>query len=105
MQSIIEKNSTKPDSRRELKVQEMGQFQNPLAETKSWDKSLEAQIFNRWEAEGIGKFDVNSSKPLFVMDTPPPYPSGRPWHVGGASHYSQIDMIARSARMRAAVAI
>ncbi len=47
-----------------------------------------------------GKFDINSSKPLFVMDTPPPYPSGRPWHIGGASHYAQIDMIARSARMR-----
>jgi valyl-tRNA synthetase len=76
-------------------------FQNPLAEAKSWDKSLEAGIFQRWEMEGhLGKFDVNSSKPIFAMDTPPPYPSGRPWHVGGASHYSQIDMIARSARMR-----
>ncbi|MFI5422178.1 MAG: class I tRNA ligase family protein, partial [Nitrososphaerales archaeon] len=73
---------------------------NPLADSKSWDKSLEPIIFAQWEAQGIGKFTVNSTKPLFVMDTPPPYPSGRPWHVGGASHYSQIDMIARSARMR-----
>ena len=73
---------------------------NPLADSKSWDKSLEPIIFAQWEAQGIGKFNVNSTKPLFVMDTPPPYPSGRPWHVGGASHYSQIDMIARSARMR-----
>jgi valyl-tRNA synthetase len=61
---------------------------------------LEDQIFKKWEEEGIGSFDLNSSKPLFVIDTPPPYPSGRPWHVGGASHYAQIDMIARSARMR-----
>ncbi len=76
-------------------------FQNPLAGAKSWDKSLEAEIFHRWESDGLlGKFEVNSSKPIFVMDTPPPYPSGRPWHVGGASHYSQLDMIARSARMR-----
>jgi valyl-tRNA synthetase len=76
-------------------------FQNPLAEVKSWDKSLEHEIFVKWEKEGfLGKFDVDSSKPLFVMDTPPPYPSGRPWHVGGASHYAQIDMISRSARMR-----
>ncbi len=67
---------------------------------KSWDKSLEAEIFRGWEKDGIGRFDINSSKPLFVMDTPPPYPSGRPWHVGGASHYAEIDMIARSARMR-----
>jgi valyl-tRNA synthetase len=73
---------------------------NPLGEIKSWDKSLEAAIFQKWESDGIGRFDVNSTKPLFVIDTPPPYPSGRPWHVGGASHYSEIDMIARSARMR-----
>ena len=73
---------------------------NPLADLKSWDKSIEAQIFQKWEKEGIGRFDVDSSKHLFVIDTPPPYPSGRPWHVGGASHYSEIDMIARSARMR-----
>lgn len=77
------------------------EFQNPLSEVKSWDKSLEPEIFGRWQSEGLlGKFDVDSSKPLFVMDTPPPYPSGRPWHVGGASHYAQIDMIGRSARMR-----
>lgn len=77
------------------------EFQNPLADVKSWDKSLESEIFSKWEADGLlGRFDVDSSKPIFVIDTPPPYPSGRPWHVGGASHYSQIDMIARSARMR-----
>lgn len=73
---------------------------NPMGEMKSWDKSLEAPIFQKWEKDGIGRFDANSSKPLFVMDTPPPYPSGRPWHIGGASHYAEIDMIARSARMR-----
>ena len=73
---------------------------NPLADLKSWDKSLEPKIFEKWEKNGIGRFDVNSKRPLFVIDTPPPYPSGRPWHVGGASHYSEIDMIARSARMR-----
>ena len=57
--------------------------------------SLSSKLFLlNGKVEGIGKFNVNSTKPLFVMDTPPPYPSGRPWHVGGASHYSQIDMIA-----------
>lgn len=34
------------------------------------------------------------------MDTPPPYPSGRPWSPGALTQYSQIDMIARAARMR-----
>ncbi len=75
---------------------------NPLGAHKSWDKSIEREVARRWEERGIANFPFNarSSKPLFVMDTPPPYPSGRPWHVGGASHYAQIDMIARSARMR-----
>ena len=36
----------------------------------------------------------------FVMDTPPPYPSGKPWHPGALTQYSQIDMMARAARMR-----
>ena len=74
--------------------------QNPLSDLKSWDKALESKIFEHWEQEGIGTFNPDSEKPIFVIDTPPPYPSGRPWHVGGASHYSEIDMIARSARMR-----
>jgi len=34
------------------------------------------------------------------MDTPPPYPSGKPWHPGALTQYAQIDMIARAARMR-----
>jgi len=76
-------------------------YRNPLEDQKSWDKSAEQKIFKKWEQqELLGRFNVDSAKPLFVLDTPPPYPSGRPWHVGGASHYAQIDMIARSARMR-----
>ena len=34
------------------------------------------------------------------MDTPPPYPSGKPWHPGALTQYAQIDMVARAARMR-----
>lgn len=74
---------------------------SPLDYQKSWDKSIEKSVAKRWEENtAISSFDINSNKPFFVMDTPPPYPSGRPWHIGGASHYAQIDMIGRSARMR-----
>ena len=34
-----------------------------------------------------------------MIDTPPPYPSGK-WHVGAAAHYAQIDMVARYFRMK-----
>jgi valyl-tRNA synthetase len=70
---------------------------NPLPE-KSWDKSLETGLVDFWRTIGLGKFNANSSKPVFVIDTPPPYPSGSP-HVGSIAHYAQIDMIARTARM------
>ena len=70
----------------------------PKIEEKTWCPELEAKIYRSWEEEGIYKFKKDGKK-LFVIDTPPPYPSGRPWHIGAAAHYSQIDMIARTARM------
>ncbi|MCH7648498.1 MAG: valine--tRNA ligase, partial [Thaumarchaeota archaeon] len=51
----------------------------------------------QWEEEKI--YDFIPQEDNFTIDTPPPYPSGRPWHIGAAAHYSQIDMIARTARM------
>lgn len=53
-----------------------------------------------WEAEKIYAFKPNRRKKNFSIDTPPPYPSGKPWHPGALTQYSQIDMISRSARMR-----
>jgi valyl-tRNA synthetase len=70
-------------------------------EATSWDPKLEAEVRQIWESERIFEFTPQTNKNLnFVMDTPPPYPSGKPWHVGAITQYSQIDMIARSARMR-----
>ncbi len=70
-------------------------------EATSWDPKLEAEMKQTWEYEKIFEFSPQTKKNLnFVMDTPPPYPSGKPWHVGAITQYSQIDMIARSARMR-----
>lgn len=71
----------------------------PKIEEKRWDPNWEPEIFERWMREKIYRFRVNSRKRKFVIDTPPPYPSGRPWHIGAAAQYSQIDMIARAARM------
>lgn len=70
----------------------------PKIKEKSWDPKIEQGVLKRWEEEKLYKFDINAGKP-FVIDTPPPYPSGRPWHIGAAAHYAQIDMIARTARM------
>jgi valyl-tRNA synthetase len=70
-------------------------------EATSWDLKLEAEMRQIWGYERIFDFKPSNSKNRnFVMDTPPPYPSGKPWHPGALTQYTQIDMIGRSARMR-----
>jgi valyl-tRNA synthetase len=77
----------------------------PKIQSTSWNPEIiENAILKKWEEEEKEKeiyhFAIDDeSKPAFVIDTPPPYPSGRPWHIGAAAHYAQIDMIARVARM------
>lgn len=69
----------------------------PKIVEKAWNPELEKEILKQWMNEKIYEFVPKEDN--FTIDTPPPYPSGRPWHIGAAAHYSQIDMIARTARM------
>ncbi len=70
---------------------------DPKISEKAWNPELEKEILRQWQDEKI--YDFTPQEDNFTIDTPPPYPSGRPWHIGAAAHYSQIDMIARTARM------
>ncbi|HSG74078.1 MAG TPA: valine--tRNA ligase, partial [Nitrosopumilaceae archaeon] len=70
----------------------------PKIQEKAWNPELEIEIIKQWENSHL--YEFNPQEKNFTIDTPPPYPSGRPWHIGAASHYSQIDMIARTARMK-----
>ena len=75
----------------------------PLIEDKRWSIDLEKRIqvehysdsklYNHRYA-----FNPKSGKEIFVVDTPPPYPSGT-WHIGAVAQYSMIDVIARSQRL------
>ncbi len=56
-------------------------------------------LFNTWQKEKLFHFNKESGKPIYSIDTPPPY-ANAPWHMGGAIHYSGIDMIARYKRMK-----
>jgi valyl-tRNA synthetase len=69
----------------------------PKIKETAWNPELEARILQQWQDIHLYYFVPQDKN--FVIDTPPPYPSGRPWHIGAAAHYSQIDMIARTARM------
>lgn len=68
-------------------------------ENKYDAKEKEAQIRKFWDENNIFKFDENSSKVVFSIDTPPPTISGR-MHIGHAFSYTQTDFIARYKRMR-----
>ena len=71
----------------------------PRLKSKRWKIERELELLETWAEENLYRFNKSSEKPIIVIDTPPPYASGR-WHVGGAAHYAQIDMVARSFRMR-----
>ena len=70
---------------------------DPKISEKAWNPELEQQVLKKWDETNL--YDFVLAEKNYTIDTPPPYPSGRPWHIGAASHYSQIDMIARTARM------
>lgn len=53
-----------------------------------------------WEENKIYKFNPGSAKPVFSIDTPPPYASSGHLHVGHALHYTQFELIARYKRLR-----
>lgn len=71
----------------------------PRIKNKRWKASEERGIITFWRNNETFKFEMNSKKPIYIIDTPPPYVSGRA-HLGFAIHYAQIDMIARYKRMQ-----
>ena len=75
----------------------------PKLPEKRWSIDLEKSIQEAHYAddEAYNKrygFNSDSTKEVFVIDTPPPYPSGT-WHIGAVAQYSMIDVIARSQRL------
>ncbi|MBE57240.1 MAG: valine--tRNA ligase [Euryarchaeota archaeon] len=75
----------------------------PTITDKRWSIDLEKRIQEAHYAdpEVYNKrygFNPKSGREIFVIDTPPPYPSGT-WHIGAVAQYSMIDVIARSQRL------
>jgi len=63
-------------------------------------ESVEKKWQKYWEEERIYKFKLTTDKPIYSIDTPPPYASSGHLHVGHALHYTQFEIIARYKRMR-----
>tara|TARA_Y100000588_G_scaffold81669_1_gene85949 strand:+ start:5098 stop:7584 length:2487 start_codon:yes stop_codon:yes gene_type:complete len=74
----------------------------PKIKDKRWSVDLEKAIQRDHFADGSYEeryaFDPDSGREIFIIDTPPPYPSGT-WHIGAVAQYSMIDVIARSQRL------
>src|SRR3972149_2982609 len=62
-------------------------------------KEAESRTRKFWEENNIYKFDSRSDKPIFIIDTPPPFTSGVP-HMGHALWWTWNDLIARFKRMQ-----
>ncbi|AEF96801.1 valine--tRNA ligase [Methanotorris igneus] len=60
---------------------------------------IEKEVQKKWEESKIYKFDEKDEKrPPYIIDTPPPYPTGR-MHLGHALNWTYMDIIARFKRM------
>lgn len=63
-------------------------------------KEAEARWDERWETQGVYRYDPSRSREeTFVVDTPPPTVSGS-LHVGHVFSYTHTDVIVRQRRMR-----
>ena len=74
-----------------------------MASSKDLPKNYDfAEVEERWRRTWRDEdhyFDRNSKKPQFVIDTPPPYPTGN-FHIGNALNWCYIDFFARFKRMK-----
>ena len=69
----------------------------PLGKLDS--KSVEEKWAKVWREEGAHAFDAGSGKLFYVIDTPPPFPTGE-FHMGGVLNWCYIDFVARYKRLR-----
>ncbi len=70
----------------------------PRLEGKRWSKDFEKPIYTEWKNSRAYRFDRNSKKPVYSIDTPPPYVN-TPVHIGQATTYILMDFFARFRRM------
>lgn len=64
---------------------------------KNYSDQIEKKWQKVWKEENIYKFR-DDGKPIFIIDTPPPFTSGE-LHMGHVLSYSYIDFVARYKRM------
>lgn len=66
--------------------------------SKDYDHKRETYWQNKWQKEDIYRFTGDGTRPDYIIDTPPPYPTGAT-HMGHVLNWTYIDIIARFKRM------
>ncbi|HEX9562825.1 MAG TPA: valine--tRNA ligase [Gemmatimonadaceae bacterium] len=61
---------------------------------------VEQRLRTSWDRLKLYEFNPNSGKPVYSIDTPPPYVSAAHLHVGHAMSYAQAEFVVRYRRMR-----
>ncbi len=64
-----------------------------------YDHLTEAKWQIKWEEGQVNKFIGDGTRPRYIIDTPPPYPTGS-IHIGHVLNWTFIDIIARFMRMK-----
>jgi len=60
---------------------------------------FEEKLRKRWEELKLHEFDEKSKRKVFVIDTPPPFPTGE-FHIGNTLNWCYMDFVARYKRMQ-----
>ncbi|MEG3224089.1 MAG: valine--tRNA ligase [Methanobacteriales archaeon Met13] len=66
---------------------------------KDYDHNKEIEWQDKWQADQIYRFNPEETRPRYIIDTPPPYPTGS-IHMGHVLNWLYMDLIARYQRMR-----
>ncbi|MCX6775402.1 MAG: valine--tRNA ligase [Candidatus Micrarchaeota archaeon] len=59
---------------------------------------FEEKMRKKWEELKLHEFDEKSKRKVFIIDTPPPFPTGE-FHIGNTLNWCYMDFVARYKRM------
>ncbi len=63
-----------------------------------YDKKIEEELVEQWEKEALYRFVDDGKAPVYVIDSPPPFTSGK-LHMGHILSFTMFDIVARFKRM------
>jgi valyl-tRNA synthetase len=66
---------------------------------KDYDHQREIEWQAKWQESNLYKFRDQETRPRYIIDTPPPYPTGS-IHIGHVLNWLYMDLIARYKRMQ-----